>query len=159
MGPSYDATGLNLCDRTNLGPLADLSLKVERANPAPPLSEGRPTCLFEMRTATGQMANLLVQVATPRSIEEAQGIYRAQGGSGNEPPDAQLSGIGDQAEGFRKESQPGFKYSEYTVHARNGNLVVKVWLAVGGNDFTPTQTLATKAETILKATMAQVPKA
>lgn len=45
------------------------------------------------------------------------------------------------------------------VHARTGNLVVKVWLAVGGDSFIPTATLADKSLTILKATQAAVPTA
>lgn len=43
------------------------------------------------------------------------------------------------------------------VHSRTGNLVVKVWLAVGGDSYVPTSTLAEKSLDILAATRSAVP--
>ncbi|SCG38315.1 hypothetical protein GA0070614_0502 [Micromonospora coxensis] len=74
-------------------------------------------------------------------------------------PAGPVTGVGEEAEAFTKQSTPGFKYAEYMVHSRTGNLVVKVWLAVGGDSFTPTATLAAKAVAILSATRSAVPVA
>ena len=75
--------------------------------------------------------------------------------------DAAVSGVGDQAEGFaiQTEPKPGFKYGEYRIQARKANLVLDVWLAVGGSTFVPKETLAAKVLTILKNTLATVDEA
>jgi len=73
-------------------------------------------------------------------------------------PDGALAGVGEEAEGFTKQSEPGYKYAEYLIHARRGNLVVKVWLAVGGNAFTPKDKLAAVTLAIAKGTLDRVPK-
>jgi hypothetical protein len=157
-GRLYRATDLDLCTRTSLAPLADLSLTVQRTDPTPPRSAPGAACLFEMRTEDGHIASLRVEAATPPSIQEAQRLYRATEQVTVMQPDGSISGIGDEAEGFSKQSEPGFKYSEYLVQARTGNLVAEVWLAVGGKDFVPKQTLAARSRTILAATLAQVPR-
>lgn len=67
-------------------------------------------------------------------------------------------GVGEEAEAFSKQSDPGYKYAEHLIHARRGNLVVKVWLAVGGKAFTPKEKLATVTLAITKRTLDRVPK-
>ncbi|MEV4481789.1 hypothetical protein [Micromonospora coxensis] len=155
--PSYDAAGLDLCARTDVGALADLGLTVRRTDARPP--NGRPgaACLFEMRTKTGHEANLRVEASTPATADEAARLYRGTRQATGMAPVGPVADAGEEAEAFTKQSTPGFKYAEYMVHSRTGNLVVKVWLAVGGDSFTPTATLATKAIAILSATRSAVP--
>lgn len=72
-------------------------------------------------------------------------------------PEGRLAGVGDEAEAFSKRSEPGAKYAEYLIHARRGNLVVKVWLAVAGDSFAAKEELAAAAMAITKDTFALVP--
>ncbi|HCU50937.1 MAG TPA: hypothetical protein DGG94_14250, partial [Micromonosporaceae bacterium] len=44
---------------------------------------------------------------------------------------------GERAEAFALETESGFKYAEYKIHAREDNLVIEVWLAVGGDTLPP----------------------
>ncbi|MBQ1019782.1 hypothetical protein KBX71_18195 [Micromonospora sp. D93] len=146
-----------MCKRTDLRPLAELSLTVARTDPKPPLGQPGASCLFEMRTKDGHQANLRVEAATPASEQEARLLYRATAQVTVMTPAGVITGVGDEAEAFTRRSEPGFKYAEYMVRARTGNLVVKVWLAVGGASYAATETLASKALTLLKATQAAVP--
>ncbi|MFK3985252.1 hypothetical protein ACI2K4_33370 [Micromonospora sp. NPDC050397] len=157
-GRTYDAVGLDLCARTDLGPLADLSLTVERREPKQPRSAPGAACLFEMRTRSGHQASLLVEASTLGSADEAGRLYRATQDVSEMNPDGAVDGVGDEAEAFAQQSEPGFRYAEYMIHTRSGNLVLKVWLAVGGTAFTPKDVLAAKVETIVKATLSQVPE-
>ncbi|MFC6022325.1 hypothetical protein ACFP2T_39975 [Plantactinospora solaniradicis] len=157
-GPLYNAVGLDLCAGTDLAPLADLSLTVEKRNAREPRSAPGSACQFDLRTRSGHEATLLVEASTLTSADEAGRLYKATRDVTVMRPDGAVSGIGDEAEGFTEESEPGFKYSEYMIHARSGNLVLKVWLAVGGTAFTPKDVLADKATTIAKATLPQVPR-
>ncbi|MEU5961927.1 hypothetical protein ABZ777_12055 [Micromonospora parva] len=156
-GPTYRAQDLQLCKRTDLRPLAELSLTVARTDPKPPLGQPGASCLFEMRTKDGHQANLRVEASTPASEQEARLLYRATAQVTVMTPAGVITGVGDEAEAFTRRSEPGFKYAEYMVRARTGNLVVKVWLAVGGVSYAATDTLASKALTLLKATQAAVP--
>lgn len=156
-GPVYRAQDLELCKRTDLRPLAELSLTVARTDPKPPLGQPGAACLFEMRTKDGHQANLRVEASTPVSEQEARLLYRATAQVTVMTPAGAITGVGDEAEAFTRRSEPGFKYAEYMVRARTGNLVVKVWLAVGGTSYAATETLASKALTLLKATQAAVP--
>ncbi|RZT77907.1 hypothetical protein EV382_1082 [Micromonospora violae] len=70
-----------------------------------------------------------------------------------------LEGIGDEAEAYTRQSQPGFKYAEYMAQARDDNLVVQVWLAVGGDEFVSTELLARETVRALRRTLALVPTA
>ena len=158
-GVSYDAANLDLCRDTDLTPLADLSLRVARTDPKPPLARQGSACLFEMRTADGHQANLRVEASSLTSAEEAGQLYRTTRQVTGMTPAGPVAGVGEEAEGFVKRSDPGFKYAEYLVHARSANLVVQVWLAVGGESYLPQDVLAVKALTILKATHAAVPRA
>lgn len=156
-GPMYRAQDLELCKRTDLQPLEELSLTVARTDPKPPLGQPGAACLFEMRTKDGHQANLRVEASTPASEQEARLLYRATAQVTVMTPAGVITGVGDEAEAFTRRSEPGFKYAEYMVRARTANLVVKVWLAVGGASYTATETLASKALTLLKATQAAVP--
>ncbi|MDG9678937.1 hypothetical protein [Micromonospora sp. DH14] len=156
-GPVYRAQDLELCKRTDLRPLAELSLTVARTDPKPPLGQPGAACLFEMRTKDGHQANLRVEASTPASEQEARLLYRATAQVTVMTPAGAITGVGDEAEAFTRRSEPGFKYAEYMVRARTGNLVVKVWLAVGGVSYAATDTLGSKALTLLKATQAAVP--
>ncbi|WP_237747064.1 hypothetical protein [Micromonospora lupini] len=157
VGPVYRAQDLELCKRTDLRPLAELSLTVARTDPKPPLGQPGAACLFEMRTKDGHEASLRVEASTPANAEEARLLYRSTGRVTVMTPVGGISGVGDEAEAFTRRSEPGFKYAEYMVHARMGNLVVKVWLAIGGASYVATETLAPKALTLLRATQAAVP--
>ncbi|MFJ8581141.1 hypothetical protein [Micromonospora sp. NPDC093277] len=158
-GATYRAAGLDLCGRTDLEALADLGLTVRRTDPSPPAGRPGAACLFEMRTKAGYEANLRVEASTPETVEEARQLYRGTRGATGMNPVGAVSGLGGEAEAFTKQSAPGFKYAEYMVHARAGNLVVKVWLAVGGKSYVPTSTLEAKTLAIVKATQSAVPTA
>lgn len=156
-GRRYDAQGLDVCTRTDLAPLAGLSLSVESRRAKDPSSAPGAACLFELRTQAGFEARLLVEASTLTSTDDAQRLYRTtQQVSGMDPAGA-VDGIGDEAEGFTKRSEPGYKNAEYMIHARSRNLVLKVWLAVGGKTFTPEDVLAAKAHAILQSAMSIVP--
>ncbi|HEX5596382.1 MAG TPA: hypothetical protein VFX61_10245 [Micromonosporaceae bacterium] len=155
----YDAAGFDVCGRTDLGLIADLSLTVTGTVPKSPRSGPGAACLFEMRSRDGHPASLLVEATTLASTAEAEQLYRATRQVSNMTVDGAVAGVGDEAEAFTKESEPGFRYSEYLVHARSENLVVKVWLAVGAKEFTAKSVLAAKSLAVLKATLALVPQA
>jgi hypothetical protein len=156
-GPTYDAVGLDLCARTDLKPLADLSLVLETKRAKQPASAPGAACLFQLRTPGGYTASLLVEASTLRSADEARRLYRATQQVSGMSPDGNVDGVGDEAEGFAKQSQPGYKNAEYLIHARSGNLVLKVWLAVGGATFTAKDVLAAKVRAVLRATLPTVP--
>jgi hypothetical protein len=157
-GPAYNATGLDLCAKTDTAQLSGLSLTVDRADAKAPTSGPGAACLFNLRTADGHKASLLVEASTPPSTQDAERLFRSKAAVTVMTSEGAVTGLGDEAEAFSKESQPGFKYSEYLVHARSGNLVVKVWLAVGGNEFTPKATLAARSQAIAKTALAAVPR-
>lgn len=157
--PSYHAADLDLCERTDLKPLADMLLTVTGTDPRPPAGRVGSACLFEMRTADGYPASLRVEASTLPTAEEAERLYRGTQQATGMTPEGPVAGLAEEAEAFSKRSEPGFKYAEYMVHARTGNLVTKVWLAVGGDSYPSTETLATKVIAILKAVQAAVPTA
>ena len=139
--------------------MEDLAFTVTRTDPKPPAGRPGAACLFEMRTKTGHEANLRVEASTPTTAEEARQLYRGTQQATGMTPVGVVTEVADEAEAFTKQSTPGFKYAEYMVHSRTGNLVVKVWLAVGGDSYLPTSTLAAKSLDILTATQASVPTA
>lgn len=152
----YQSDALDLCSRTDLEPLASLSLKVKTTDRTPPLSGEGESCLFEMDTPSGRPASLRVEAVAPETVAAAEQIYKAQRDGSRMTPDGQVSGVGEEAEGFTLQTEPGFKYSEYRIHVRDGNLVIEVWLAVGGDEFTPKETLAEKVLGITKTIFATV---
>ena len=139
--------------------VADLAPEVTREDPRPPLARPGAACLFEMRTKGGYQANLRVEASTLATADEARQLYRGTRRATGMTPAGAVPGLGEEAEAFTKRSSPGFKYAEYMVHARTGNLVVKVWLAVGGDSYVANSVLAEKSLTILRATQAAVPTA
>ncbi|ODB75073.1 hypothetical protein DLJ60_08975 [Micromonospora chalcea] len=139
--------------------VADLAPEVTREDPRPPLARPGAACLFEMRTKAGYQANLRVEASTLATADEARQLYRGTRRATGMTPAGVVPGVGEEAEAFTKRSSPGFKYAEYMVHARTGNLVVKVWLAVGGDSYVANSALAEKSLTILRATQAAVPTA
>ncbi|WP_244236550.1 hypothetical protein [Micromonospora violae] len=156
---SFTAAGLRLCEHRDLIPLATLSLTVRREDPTPPQAAPGAACLVEMETADGHEANFRVEASTPASTEDAVRLYGTarQGASMRRAGD--LEGIGDEAEAYTRQSQPGFKYAEYMAQARDDNLVVQVWLAVGGDEFVSTELLARETVRALRRTLALVPTA
>ncbi len=139
--------------------VADLAPEVTRMDPRPPVARPGAACLFEMRTKGGYQANLRVEASTLTTADEARQLYRGTRWATGMTPSGAVPGVGEEAEAFTTRSTPGFKYAEYMVHARTGNLVVKVWLAVGGDSYVSTSVLAEKSLTILRATQAAVPTA
>jgi hypothetical protein len=153
----YRLNVLDLCQRTDLQPLQDFSLKVKSTDPRAPFLGSGESCLFEFDQASGLPASLQVQALAPPSVDEAKRMYTAQRGT-RMTPDGAVGGVGEEAEGFaiQTEPQPGFKYGEYRIQARNANLVLDVWLAMGASAFIPKETLAAKVLAILKTTLATV---
>ncbi|MEU5937419.1 hypothetical protein [Micromonospora sp. NPDC047187] len=156
---SFNATGLRLCEHREMLPLAALSLTVRREDPTPPLTAPGAACLFEMETADGHEANFRVEASTPASAEEAVQLYGTARQGASMRREGGLEGIGDEAEAYTRQSQPGFKYAEHMAQARENNLVVQVWLAVGGDEFVPTKLLAQETVKALRRTLALVPTA
>jgi hypothetical protein len=150
-GPTYKASTLDLCAKTDLAPLADLSLKLEGKDDSPPNGGPGAACFFKFKTAGGHLASLRVEAMAVSSAEEAEKAFKSQQNVSVMKSDGPVSGLGDQAEGRTLDSEPGFKQSEYMIHGRVGNLTFKAWLSVGGNAFTPKTTLAPKVNTIAKA--------
>ncbi|MER6589655.1 hypothetical protein [Micromonospora chalcea] len=157
--PAYTADGLDLCARKDVKVVADLAPEVTREDPRPPLARPGAACLFEMRTKAGYQANLRVEASALATADEARQLYRGTRRATGMTPAGAVPGVGEEAEAFTKRSSPGFKYAEYMVHARTGNLVVKVWLAVGGESYVANSVLAEKSLIILRATQAAVPTA
>ncbi|MGC4897445.1 hypothetical protein [Micromonospora sp. DT31] len=139
--------------------LADLGLTVRWTDPKPPVGRPGAACLFEMRTADGFQATMRVEASTPATVEDARLLYGATARVTGMMPAGPVDGVGDEAEAFTKLSTPGVRYAEYMVHARTGNLVVKVWLGVGGRSYVPVSSLAARARTVLRETVSSVPAA
>ncbi|WP_247669655.1 hypothetical protein [Micromonospora sp. H61] len=112
-----------------------------------------------METADGHEANFRVEASTPASAEEAVQLYGTARQGASMRREGGLEGIGDEAEAYTRQSQPGFKYAEHMAQARENNLVVQVWLAVGGDEFVPTKLLAQATVKALRRTLALVPTA
>jgi len=154
----YSYSELDLCAVTDLKPLADLKLTLQdkrRALPSGRKKGEGEACLHEMKTSSGQIARLTVEAILAKSADEATSIYRAAT-QDSMKSDGVVAGLGEQAEGRWLDTESGYKHSEYLVHARNGNLHISVWLAVGGSSFTPKETLAPKVKAVAEATYATV---
>lgn len=156
---TYRANDLELCARTDRSPLADLKLSVRRTDPKPPPSAPGAACLFEMRTADGHDASLRVEAATPPSTEDAERLYRTTARVTGMSPDGDVTGLGEEAVAFSKQSTGASRHTEYMIRARTGNLVVKVWLTVGGDSSAAKVALADKVRAIAEATLRLVPTA
>jgi hypothetical protein len=154
----YSADGVDVCARTDRSPLKQLALSVKGAKAKPPTSAPGAACLFDLRTKDGHEGTLLVEASTLASTDQAQSLYRATSDVTGMKSDGTISGVGEQADGFTKQSNPGFKYAEYMVHARTGNLVVKVWLAVGGDTYAAKKDLSAATLAITRTTLGLIPR-
>jgi hypothetical protein len=150
----YEATELNLCDAVDLTPLKGLGLTALKTDPKPPPSAPGAACLFTMTTKTGHAASLRVEASTPESAEQARLLYQSTSSVTDLVDEGPVSDLGEQAGGYSGQSTAsGEKTTEYLVHARTGNLVVKTFLTVGGNDYASTQSLAGPCRKITADTM------
>ena len=160
-GPAadYDATGVRLCDATDLTPLKKLGLTARKTAAKAPASAPGSACLFTLRSKDGHDGSLLVEAATPESAEQAELLYRATGSVTDMVDEGALPGLGDEAEGFSGQSTAsGEKTTECLVHARTGNLVVKAFLTVGGDDYPNKQAVAAPAREIVAGTIRLITK-
>ena len=156
---AYTAVGVDLCAKADRAPLKNLKLTVESTVAKSPTSAPGAACLFEMHTQDGHEASLLVEASTLPSAGQAEQLYRATADVTGMKPDGDVAGLGDEASSFTKRSASGSRQSEYLVHSRTGNLVVKVWLAVGGDSYVPEGELAGPARTITGTTIKLIPEA
>ena len=155
-GSLGDATGLDLCARTDLTPLAGFNLEVtERKVPA--LRSG-PACFWEMRTPDGRTANLTVRATTFPSVAEAVRFHGQAHGSAGMTPDGEIDGVGDSATGFTRRRDIGYSFDEYLVTVQTGNLVTTVWIALGAEKLTPKQTLSSRTIEITLKLVAMIPR-
>jgi hypothetical protein len=154
----YSAAELDLCKKTDLKPLAGLGLTVSATDPKPPPSAPGAACLFTMKTTDGHEASLRVEASTPESVEKATQLYRTTSAITDMKQAGPVSGLGEEAEAYTKQADHGDKDSEYLVHARQENLVIKVWLSVDGAKFASKQSLEGPSKDIASATIALVPK-
>jgi hypothetical protein len=153
---AYSAVGVDLCAKADRAPLESLKLTVKGTAAKSPTSAPGAACLFELRTADGHEASLLVEASTPPSAEQAEQLYRATAAVTGMTAAGDVAGLGDEAAALTKRSDPG--QSEYLIHSRAGNLVVKVWLSVGGDAYPPEQTLAGPVRTITDTTIKLIPE-
>jgi hypothetical protein len=154
----YRAAELDLCKKTDLKPLAGLDLTVSATDPKPPPSAPGAACLFTMKTKDGHEAGLRVEASTPESVEKATQLYHTTSAITDMKQAGPVSGLGEEAEAYTKQADQGYKDSEYLVHARQENLVIKVWLSVGGDRYASKQSLEGPSKDIAAATIALVPK-
>lgn len=156
--PSYRYADLDLCAALDLAPLAPLKLTVKdkrRAVPAGHTKGEGEACLHEMRTSSGDIARLTVEAIPAESVDEARGIYRAVE-QDSMKPDGAVAGPWEQGAGRTLDTAEGYKHSEYLVHVLSGNLHVSVWLAVGGDAYTPKEELAPVVKAMTEQTYATV---
>lgn len=155
-GPMYRAKGLDLCGKTDLTPLADLKVKVDKKNPKPGgWTDADAVCFFDMHIAGGREASLLVAVTTLKSIEEAKVMCRALRKHGEMNHEGPLSGVGDEADSYSLETDKNeYQQAQSMLRARFDNRVVEVWLSAFAKPFLPKTTLSEKVRTMLQATAA-----
>jgi hypothetical protein len=157
-GP-YDATDLSLCTATDLTPLDALGLTEQKTDPKPPPSAPGSACLFTMKTAAGHAASLRVEASTPESTEQAELLYRSTSSVTDLIDEGPVADLGEEADGFSGQSTAaGEKTTEYLVHARTGNLVLKTFLTVGGSDYPSKASLAEPCRQITAGMMLLVTK-
>jgi len=155
----YDATGLKLCQTTDLTPLKELGLSATKSDSKQPPSAPGSACLFSLKTKDGHEGSLLVEASTPESADQAKLLYKATGSVTDMVDEGPVSGLGEQAEGYSGQSTAsGEKTTEYLVHAQTGNLVVKTFLTVGGDDYASKQSVAAPAREITAGTLLLITK-
>jgi hypothetical protein len=155
-GRLFDAAGMALCGKADPAPLNGLGLKVRDAVGKVPPSAPGAACLFEL-AGSGRTGSMLVEVATPPSVEEATRLYDATRSVTVMQPAGDVADLGERAEAFTRRSGSGGTTAEYMIRARSGNLVLKVWLAVNG--FGSEAALAAPVRGVAEATLEQVPPA
>ncbi|MEV4410984.1 hypothetical protein [Catellatospora sp. NPDC049609] len=141
---AYRYSDLDLCAATDLAPLAGLKLTVQderRTAPAGHRKGEGEACLHEMKTAGGHTARLTVEAIPAASADAADAIYRAVEQDAMKA-DGAVAGPWEQGAGRTLDTTQGYRHSEYLVHGVSGNLHVSVWLAVGGDEYTPKEKLA-----------------
>jgi hypothetical protein len=107
-----------------------------------------------MKTETGHAASLLVEASTPESTEQAKLLYQSTSSVTDLIDEGPVADLGDQGEGFSGQSTAsGEKTTEYLLHVRAGNLVVKTFLTVGGDDYPSKEGLTGPGQTITANTM------
>jgi hypothetical protein len=160
---AYRHSDLDLCAATDLAPLAALKLTVqEKRRRVPPgyRKGGGEMCLHEMTTPSGHVARLTVEAIPAKSVEEAQGIYRGVQQRESMKADGAIAGPWEQSEGRTLDTlEGGDKQSQYLVQTLSGNLYISIWLAVGGNAYTPKEKLAPMVEAIAAETYATTTRA
>jgi hypothetical protein len=152
----YQEGTVNLCEKTDLAPIAPVKLTVKTKSPAPPQAGPGEACLFDGTSPSAKPASLRVEAVVVADAAQAQQLYKAQLHTTRMQPDGPIGGLGDEAEGLALETTPGFKYSEYRIHLRRDNLVIEVWLAVGGDEFVPKATLQPMVLSVAAATLSTV---
>jgi hypothetical protein len=156
-GPLVPVTGLDLCGKTNLAPLADLKVKVKKTKPDTHGFGGADAgCFFELRTAGGRDVSMHVGVTTFKSVEDAKHFFEVHRKFRQEGPmkyDGSLSGIGEEADGFSKETEKKeYSAAEYLILARFENRHVEAWFEVFDKPLIAKTTLVEKARALLQGT-------
>ena len=158
---TYQYAVVDLCTKADLAPLAALKLTVqEKRNSLPPgYSEGEAEmCLHEMTTADGHIARLTLTAIVAESAADAQREF--QGTQRDKlKPAGPVPGPWQQGVARTLDTTAGFKHTEYAVHALDGNLYLSVWLAVGGDSYTPAKELEPVVAKIAETTFATVAQA
>jgi len=159
LAADYDATGVQLCDVTDLTPLKQLGLTAAKSDAKAPPSAPGSACLFTLKTKAGQHGSLLVDASTPESADQAKLLFQATASVTDMVDEGPIPGLGEQAEGYSGQSTAsGAKTTEYLVHARTGNLVVKTFLTVGGGDYASKESVAGPSREITAGTLLLITK-
>jgi hypothetical protein len=155
---TYQYAVLDLCTAADLAPLAALDLTVrEKRNSLPPgFTEGEAEmCLHEMKTADGHIARLTLTAIVAESAAEAQREFEGAERDKMKPA-GPVSGPWQQGVARTLDTTTGFKHTEYVTHILDGNLYLSVWLAVGGDSYTPAKELEPAVTKITETTFKTV---
>jgi hypothetical protein len=166
-GPMYSVAGLDLCKVTDRTPLDDLALHIVKTdNSQPPGFDVK--CLLEMRNRSDYPAWLTVMATAQASPAEAVKEFKAiRSMNSSMTFVGEVDGVGDQAIEYtrnkeypadKQDGTPAYKLSDCLLVISVGNLVMEVFLQLGGVAFTPITGLAPRALAIAKATITRVPR-
>jgi hypothetical protein len=157
---TYEHKVIDLCEKVDLAPLAPLRLTLREKRAAQPLGvrehEG-DSCLHEMTTAEGKIARLTVSAVVTGTPDQARG--RLDAATGGTTAIGPVAGPWQQGVVHTLDTEQGYKHSELEVRAVSGNLYLSVWLAVGGDEYTPAGTLQPPVTKIAETTFATVTEA
>jgi hypothetical protein len=158
-GPLFAAAGLALCERTDLAPLAGLSLRVRESWQEPAAAAPGTRCRYTLATPDGHRGAVVhVSAVTPATAGQAVQIHDATAAATSLPLVGPVA-VGQQATAFARAGGWTVQVSQYLICARSGNLVVTVWLKVFGRQPTPVADLAEAVRALTAATLAVVPPA